>query len=170
MSATAVHVNTYTHSATYVADKMLISLRRIIVWSGLDPSKFTNDWVTVEKGIATWLRDKDLRRVILEIFAPGTGKLVGRWDFDIFYSSETDDDGAFWADTDAIEHAIKKQGLIPADCDYSVLADLKLFGRDVPGWHSAQLRSTSGLVRHCVGTTIGANQISSGTAFWRSNT
>lgn len=46
--STFVVVNTYTHSVTYVTDKMLMSLKEIIRCSGLSPEKFVTDW----KGIA----------------------------------------------------------------------------------------------------------------------
>jgi hypothetical protein len=146
---------------------MLASLKRIIIWSGLNPSKLSNDWVTIETGVRTWLHSKDLLRVILEVFDPRTGKLAGRWDFDISYSVSTDDDGGFWVDTDAIQCAIKKQGLIPTDCQYSILVTTKIGSPNVPGWAPAELRSTDRFVRHCIGTTIGASQLASGAAFWR---
>src|SRR6266849_10068351 len=149
MSTTLVRVNTYTHSVTFVTDKMLASLRRIIYWTGLDQSKLLNDWITVERGVYTWLKSHHLVQLILEIFNPQTSKLVGRWDFDISYSTKTDEDGEFWVDTDAIRYAIKKQGLIPSDCTYSIFATTKVGSDEVQGWGPAELRSTEGFVRHC---------------------
>lgn len=164
--STLVAVNTYTHSVTYVTDKMLTSLKRIIIWSGLDPAKITSDWRTLERGIKTWLDTKHLDQLVLEVYSARTQKLVGRWDFDIRYSY-TGDGGEMWVDTDAIRFAIRKCGLNPAGCDYRIVADTKPGRPDVDGWVSTSLLSTDGLVRHSVGTTIGANQLATRTAYWR---
>jgi len=169
MTTTFVSVNTYTHSVAFVTDKMLASLKRIIIWTGLDPSKLTGDWVSLEKGIKTWLGSRHLVRVILEVFDPERDKLVGRWDFDVSYSFDDGGDGAFWVDTDAIKHAIRKCGHIPAACRYRIVVTTKPGSPDVPGWTVTTLRSTDGFARHCIGTTIGANPLASGVAYWRRN-
>jgi hypothetical protein len=167
MSTTFVQVNTYTHSVAFVTDKMLASFKRIIMWSGLDPSKLVSDWVTLETGVRTWLQTKHLVRVILEVFNPESNDFVGRWDFDISYSFESNDDGAFWLDTDAIKNAIKKCGLVPSKCSYRIVATTKPGSPDIRGWEPTSLRSTDGFMRYCIGTTIGANQLASGVAYWR---
>jgi excinuclease ABC subunit A len=76
--STFVVVNTYTHSVTYVADKMLHSLHQIIRESGLSPEKLTEDWNTLQRGISTWLSTGHLETVTLEVFDPNTDALVGR--------------------------------------------------------------------------------------------
>lgn len=165
--STLVHVNTYTHSVTFVTDKMLTSLKRIIVWSGLDPAKLTSDWNVLERGIRTWLDSKHLEMLTLEVYRPGTNTLVNRWDFDIEYTFGSGDDGSMWVDPDAIRHAIKKCGFDPSGCDYRIIATTKPGRPDVAGWGPAMLLSTDGLVRHSVGTTIGANPFGTRTAYWR---
>jgi hypothetical protein len=165
--STIVLVNTYTHSVTFVANNLLTSLKRIIVWSGLDPAKIVQDWAVLERGLQTWLHGRYLESVILEVYASGTQNLVNRWDFDLGYSYGADDDGEMWTDPDAIRHAIAKCGLNPARCDYRIIATTKAGRPDVPGWGSTQLLSTDGFVRHSVGTTIGANPLAARTAYWR---
>lgn len=167
MTTTFVSVNTYTYSVAHVTDQMLISLKRIITWSGLDPTKLALNWKTLDAGIRTWLSGRYLEAVVLEVYHPRTDKLVGRWDFDIRYSYSTDDEGTFWVDTDAIKHAIKKCGLIPSECTYQIIATTKRGRPEVPGWTRATLRSTQGFVRHSIGTTIGANPLASSVSYWR---
>ena len=58
--STFVVVNTYTHSVTYVTDKMLMSLKEIIRCSGLSPEKLVADWRVLQDGIRTWLNSRDL--------------------------------------------------------------------------------------------------------------
>jgi hypothetical protein len=167
MSTTIVSVNTYTHSVAFVTDKMLSSIKRLILWSGLTPDKIIGNWVTLERGLRTWLESRHLTRVVLEIFNPKTEALIGRWDFDICYSYGNEDDGAFWMDSDAIKNAIKKCSLDPKDCSYRVVVSTKTGSPDVLGWASTTLRSTAGFERYCIGTTIGAGQLASGVAYWR---
>jgi len=167
MTTTLVSVNTYTHSVAYVTDKLLSSIRRIILWSGLDPTKLIGNWPQLELGIKTWLHSQHLIAVVLEVFNPMDGKLVGRWDFDIRYTTGGSDDGEFWVDTEAIKHAIKKCGLVPASCSYLLIVSNNPGAASVEGWTATTFKSTEGFVRYCIGTTIGANSLSTGVAYWR---
>lgn len=165
--STVVAVNTYTHSIAYLSDKMLTSLKRIILWSGLDPSKLTGDWALLDRGIRTWLNNGELRAVTLEVYRPVVRTLVGRWDFDIAYSYGADDDGEMWVDTDAIRFAIKKCGIDPGGCDYRIIADTKPNRAHVDGWGPTEYLATTGFVRQGIGTTIGAGSLASRVDYWR---
>lgn len=165
--STTTYVNTYTHSVTYVTDKLLTSVKDIIRLSGLNPGKMSDEWKILEQGISVWLGDKDLKEIHLEIYYSRTGKFVGRWDFEIFYGYSGD--GSFWQDPDAIRYHIIKQGVFPSDCDYEIIVTTKAGRRNVAGWGSASLRSTEGFVKQSIGTTIDGSGLSSGTAYWRNN-
>ena len=164
---TYVSANTYVYTITYITDRMLYSLLFIIRESGLDPSKFAGDWECIELGVRTWLGTHDLIAVMLEVYTPSTGALIGRWDFDIVYGYGNGDDGSMWVDTDAIRYAIRKAGHWPANCEYRIIADTRPYRPDVPGWSPTTLRSTDGFTRHSIGTTIGAIGAGTGTAYWR---
>ena len=163
--STHVVVNTYTHSVTYVTDKLLCSMKQIIKQSGLSPENLTSSWETLERGIERWLETQDLEELHLEVYNPGTDALVGRWDFEIFYGAQGD--GGFWLDADAIKYAIRKQGVWPGACDYRVVATTRPGRPDVIGWSKTTLRSTDGFVRQSIGTTIDGNGLSTGTGYWR---
>lgn len=163
--STLVVVNTYTHSVTYVTDKMLMSLKEIIRLSGLSPEKFVADWKVLQRGIRTWLNSRDLESVHLEVFSPKANTLIGRWDFDIYFG--TSGDGGMWVNTDDIKYHILKAGQWPASCDYEVILTTKPGRPNVEGWGSTSFRSTEGFVRQSLGTTIDGNGISSGAAYWR---
>ena len=166
---TFVQADTHTHTVTYITDKMLRSIQFIIRESGLDPSKFADDWQVMERGIRTWLGTHDLEALILEVYDPTDGGLVGRWDFEIVYGyGRGDADGGMWVDTDAIRFAIRKAGLWPKECEYRVVAHTNPQRHDVDGWSRTTLLSTAGFARHSIGTTIGAIGIGTGTAYWRS--
>lgn len=164
--STTVFVNTYTHSVTYVTDKLLTSIKNIIRLSGLNPGKLTQDWGVLERGIKTWLDTEDLEEVHLEVFNPSNDKLVGRWDFEIFYGFSADG-AAFWLDPDVISYHIKKQGLWPSSCDYRIVVTTKLGRPDVLGWSKTTLRSTKGFVKQSIGTAIDGGGLSTGAGYWR---
>lgn len=165
--STTVSVNTYTHSVTYVTDKMLNSLRYIITQVGLDPSKFLDDWASTERAASTWLNSRHLRKVVLEIYNASTGSLITRWDFGIDYDYGSSSDGSMWVDTDAIRFAIIKCGVIPSSCSYRILMDNAPGRPDVPGWGSTSYKSTDGFVHQNIGTTIGTHAIGTNTGYWR---
>ena len=163
--STFVSVNTYTHSVTYVADNMLMSLKEIIRESGLSPEKLANDWTVLQRGISKWLGTRHLERVVLEVYKSSNGDLVGRWDFDISYGAQGD--GSMWVNTEDIKYHIRKAGQWPSTCDYVVITTTKAGCPDVDGWTTTSFRSTEGFVRQAIGTTIDGNGLSTGTASWR---
>lgn len=164
---TSVAVNTYTHSVTYVADNILKSFKDIIRLSGLDPSKFANDWDSNMRAIKTWLGTGDLQQVVLEIFNPRTGALIVRWDIDIVYGWSGD--GSFWTDTEQLKYHIRKAGLAPSDATYDILLQAKPGRPDVAGWGRGSFRSTDGFVRHSLGSTIEHYGLGGSAAYWKKN-
>jgi hypothetical protein len=162
---TTVHVNTYSYSVTYVANKLLLSLQAIIRMSGLSPEKLTNDWEVLERGIRKWLETQDLLQLVLEVFNPWTNALIGRWDLEVSYGFVGD--GTFWVNTEDIRYHIQKAGSWPSTCNYRVIATTKPYRPDVPGWSITSLRSTDGFIKQSIGTTIDGSGLSIGTGYWR---
>jgi hypothetical protein len=164
MSAVAVY--SYTQSVVYVADNVLKSLKDIIRLSGLDPSKLVGDWAVLLRGISAWIESRHLETVTLEIFDPRTDKLITRWDVTVVYTWDISA-GTFWTDTEQLKFAIRKAGLMPAQADYRVVVSNKGGRPNVEGWSSCSLRSTDGMVRQSLGTTVEHNGLSANTAYWR---
>lgn len=164
---TTVAVYSYTHSVTYVADNILKSLKDIIRLSGLNPSAFVDDWDVHMRGITAWLESQHLERVTLEIFHPTTDVLILRWDIDVIYTWSSGGDGSFWTDTDQLRYAIRKAGVAPADAKYDLRLKNKPGRPDVAGWSPCSSRSTEGMVRHALGTTVEHNGLGGNAAYWR---
>jgi len=162
--STSVVVNTYTHTATYVASKLLLSIKEIVRASGLDPSKLSDEWETLERGISTWLESRHLRTVILEIFKASSRAPVMRWDLDIIYGYTGD--GSLWTDTDALRYSLLKTGAVPSLCSYRVVVHTAPGEPRVAGWSDTTLLSTEGLTRYAVGSSIGGNGIGVNAAYW----
>lgn len=162
----AVAVFSYTQSVVYVADNILKSLKDIIRLSGLDPTKLVNDWAVLLRGLSAWIESRHLESVTLEIFDPKTDSLLFRWDIEVVYTWDVSA-GTFWTDTDQLKWAIKKAGLVPSQADYRVSVHNKPGRPDVSGWSSCTLRSTDGMVRQSLGTTVEHNGLSANTTYWR---
>lgn len=164
MSSVAVY--SYTHSVTYVADNILKSLKDIVRLSGLDPTKLTDDWESIMRALRAWLGSGHLRTVVLEVFDPATDELITRWDVDIVYSWASGD-GSFWTDTEQLKYAIRKAGVAPGSARYRILMDNRPGRPDVVGWSSTSYRSTDGMVRQSVGSTVEHSGLGGSTAYWR---
>ena len=164
MSSVAVYSR--THSVTYVADNILKSLKDIVRLSGLDPSNLVSDWDSNMRALRTWLDTGDLQTVVLEIFDPKTNALITRWDIDIVYSWSSGD-GSFWTDTEQLKYAIKKAGFAPNQASYRLLMDNRPGRPDVAGWSSTTYRSTSGMVRQSLGSTVEHSGLGGSAAYWR---
>lgn len=165
MSAVAVY--SYTQSVVYVADNILKSLKDIIRLSGLDPAKLVvDDWAVLLRGISTWIESGHLEAVTLEIFDPKTDALIKRWDIAVVYTWDIAA-GTFWTDTEQLKLAISKAGLSPSQAGYRVVVTRKAGYSHVDGWSNCTLRSTDGMVRQSLGTTVEHNGLSANAAYWR---
>jgi len=165
--STMVVVNTLTHSITFVTEKLLWSMKRIIIFAGLDTSDLISSWYLLEKGISTWLKSKDLRGATIEVFKKSDDSLITRIDFRIDYSYGSGDDGDFWVDVEPLKHAITKCGTLPQNCKYDVILLTEKHAPDVEGFVDTNFRSTEGFTCHSVGTTIGTNHIGTQLDYWR---
>ena len=162
---TSVAVNTYTHSVTYLADNILKSLKDIIRESGLDPSNFVSDWASNMRAMTVWLETQDLKRVVLEIYNPITNVLVTRWDIDIVY--DWSGDGQFWTDTAQLNYHLRKAGVVPSTAKYDLMMKTKPGRPSVSDWGTGYFRSTDGLVRQSLGSTIEHSGLAANAAYWR---
>lgn len=165
MSTVATY--SYTHSVTYVTDNILKSLKNIIRLSGLDPSAFVGTWSSCQLAIKTWLDSEHLEQVTLEIYNPDNDKLITRWDIEVVYGWSLAGDGSFWTDTDQLEYAIRKTGLLPSQAKYDLLLFTKPGRPNVTGWGPGTTRSTEGMVRQSLGSTIEHNGLGGQTGYWR---
>ena len=150
----SVSVNTYTHSVTYVSDNILRSLQDIVRLSGLSPENLANQWASIDLALKTWMKSQHLEKVILEVYDPGTSKLVRRWDLNLDYAWTGSGDGRFWVDTEQIKAAIRKAGYWSSTCHYDIIMSNKPGHPDVDGWGPCAFRSTEGFIKQSLGSTI----------------
>jgi len=164
--STFVAVNTYTHSVTYVTENILRSLQDIVRLSGLDPGQISEEWETLERGIAAWIDSQDLETVVLEVYNPEDSELIGRWDIQISYGWNGNN-GRFWVDTDQIKIAIRKAGVWPNHARYRIVCCTKTSAVHVVGWFPTTLRSISGMIKQNLGTTVDHNGLAAAASYYR---
>ena len=162
----SVSVYSYTNSVTYVADNVLKSLKDIIRLSGLDPTGLTERWESTQRALKTWIESKDLERVILEVYDPATDRLVIRWDIDIVYSWSANE-GTFYTDTEQLRYHILKAGIAPSQAKYQILLQNKPGYPAVAGWGDGAYRSTTGMVKQSLGSTIEHSGLGANAGYWR---
>lgn len=162
---TAVSVNTYAHSVTYVIDNILKSLKDVIRLSGLNPSVFAAKRESYERALKAWIGGEWLQKVVLEIYDPRTDALITRWDIDLVYGWTGD--GMFFTDTEQLKYHIKKFGLAPESASYRIVMDNKPGRPDVEGWSKTSYRSTDGMVRQSLGSTVEHSGLGGSAAYWR---
>ncbi|HWA15273.1 MAG TPA: hypothetical protein VG817_02485 [Gemmatimonadales bacterium] len=166
--STNVAVNTYAFTATYLAGKMMLTLKEIVRESGLKPENLATSWASLEGGIAFFLRSQHLQRVILEVSPFLRPKeLAGRWDLDITYNtSGSGDGGSFWVDTDLIRASIAKAGAYPSTCSYRFILTVGSGATQYDDWGPATLLPTDKFTRYSLGAQIGAPGAGVETHYW----
>lgn len=160
-----VSVNTYTHTVAFVTDKMLGSLKQIIVGIGLNPANFVGSWSSYDRALKAWLETKDLTEAVLEVTS-STGAFVTRCDFTIDYSYGNGE-GEMWVDPDAVRHEITKMGKFPSECNYQLKLRVKPGAPEVQGWGDCEFLSTAGFTKQSIGTVIGTSSIGAQASYWR---
>ena len=166
-SSVATATTTYSRVQTinYLTDQILLSLKDVIVRSGLDPTNFTGDWELYERGVKTWLTSGHLEAVTLEVFDRSTNALIRRWDISVYHDSSGF--SGLSADPENIRYTLAKLGKVPSQCGYKILIDNKPGRPDVQGWSPGSYRSTGSLKSYGVGTTISANGQGTRASYWK---
>ena len=162
--STSTSTFTFTHTVVFMTDNLLHSLLRIITNTGLNPQKLTSDWSVLSNGIKTWIQSGHFKTSVLEIYNPIDSRLVGRWDLKVSYNFN---ESEMWTDINAIKYAISKAGLYPQSCHYRIVITTEDGRPDVPGFRTTNLRSTEGLTKFSIGTTIGAGSLGGSASYWR---
>ena len=115
--------------------------------------------------MTTWLDSQHLNGVVLEIYNPVTDVLVTRWDIDISY--DWCGDGVFWTDTEQLKYHLRKAGVVASTARYDLLMNTKPGHPKVQGWCTVNYRSTNGMVRQMLGSTIEHSGLAANAAYWR---
>lgn len=168
MSNTYVHSTIYAHTQNiiFMSDNLQIALREVIRESGLNPEKLMQDWLTVDRGLRTWLATGDLTKVVVEFFRPGASIASARWEIPISYTgSGVDDD--LWLDRAYLRQLIGKFARPSVDCSYRVILCTRPGAPKVDGFCDCTFLSTGPLVARSAGTVIATSTMLAGMTYWR---
>lgn len=165
MSSSRTFIDTKAYSVSFLADKLMHSVKEIIRESGLDPTKLARQWTTLERGIGRWLTSQDLLKVSVEIYHPKKNRLVGRWDMDIIYAY--DGDGTLGCNLNPIRQLIEQEGTVPEQCDYRVLIVAKEGAEDVIGWDDLDSCDAGEVRPKRLGHLLWAGDMAVDYSYWR---
>jgi hypothetical protein len=168
--AAVSHAYTYSfgqaHSVTFLSDGLRNTLRDVIRENGLSPEQLMQDWEAIEDGIRTWLRTRDLLRIVVEFFKPGASMASARWEFPIGYTgSGVDDD--MWLDKRYLQQLIAKSARPTVDCKYRIVLTTKPGARKVAGLIDCAFLSTGQLTARPAGTVIATPHMTASVTYWR---
>jgi hypothetical protein len=157
---------TQTHSIVFLSDNLRNTLREVIRENGISPDKLMQDWVTIERGIRTWLQSGHLLNVVVEFFRLGASTASARWDFPIGYDgSGVDDD--MWLDKNYLRRLIDKSKRPTSDCTYRIVLVTRPGEPWVDGFTSCTFLSTGSLAARHAGTVIATGHMTAGVTYWR---
>ena len=134
--------------------------------NGLSPEKLMQDWLTIERGIRTWLRSGHLTNIVVEFFRPGATAAAARWEFPIGYTgSGVDDD--MWLDKNYLRQLIAKARRPTSDCSYRIVLSTTRGAPNVDGFSDCTFLSTGQLAARQAGTVIATGHMTAGVTYWR---
>ena len=165
--STFVAVNTYTHSVIYVTDNILRSLQDIVRLSGLDPTQI-----------------QTTGRHLSAVSGRGSNRSTSKrlcWRSTTLRPTHSLDVGISTSPTSGAVMAAAASGLIPSrsrspsrKLEYgrgaastASSAGQRVGEPDVDGWSSTPFRSTAGMVKQSLGTTIEHSGLGAGTSYYR---
>lgn len=163
---TRTTISAYARSYGYVANEDMRLMQDAIAARGLSMDYLHEHFETIERGLRTWLLDRDLKAVYLEIFNTSTDKVVERLDLLHAYSAELGEE-RFETQIERVRAALTEDPALPPGCRYRVLVDLETGAKPVPGWGQAVLRNADNLRRRDVGNAIGTAAVNVEMVIWR---
>lgn len=168
--STSTNVNAFTYnwtqSLTFLADNMRNVLREVIRENGLCPDKLMDDWDDIGRGVRTWLESRDLEKIIIEFYPPGSDTASARWDFPISYTGVGVDDD-MWLDKNYLRQFIAKSKRPSPQDSYRVLLLAKPRRPYVPGLSDTPFKSTTGMSSYNGGMVIATGHLTASATYWR---
>ena len=134
-----VQVNVTERSVTYITNTMFRMFLRIARACGLTPDYITSNREIIENGLFAWLAEATLLQAHLEVYFPGQGDALERWDFAFSYAS-TPGAGTHEPPVAEAERFCAALEALPPGASFRVVIQTAPGATEVPGWVPAQLR------------------------------
>ena len=165
---TTVSTQTYTrsHTSVYVSEKLRNLVKTLLHHCGFNGLSAVDAMSDMEvNAVRTWLESGHLYCVVVEFYYPGNGDALARWDIQIRYDGNGGAD--MWVDHQFFEDSFAKAQAPPIGCSRRLVYLNHPNYPKVPGFVSATLRSTNGMVGRETGTVIGTPDIMASARYYR---
>ncbi|TAK28816.1 MAG: hypothetical protein EPO21_21920 [Chloroflexota bacterium] len=164
---TRVEARIWARSTTWVANELVRVFEDIVQLRGLPSDYMHHHNETLINGFRTWMTHRELRGAVLEVFDPGSGQLVERYDLTLSYEQRGQDGGErFETHIDKLRSELMHKQQLHPGYKYRVVADLKPGARSVPGWQPTTLRDAGHLKCYDVGSVIDTSRIGVAMTYW----
>lgn len=161
----SVGVNIWARSTTAVATEITRLLQEVVNIRNLSMDYMYENFEIFEKGFRTWLTGRHLKSAILEIYEPGSNRLVERYDLVLDYDYGHGDHERFETNIEKFKNALGSRKL-DSSLRYRVVVSLKEDAPQLPGWSSTTLRDTGHLRHSNLGNVIDTARIGVDVEFW----
>lgn len=158
---------TASHTATYVAAKLIGSFQEVLAELGLT-SAYRHDWTSVEAALTSWMEEGSLRKATIEVWDSRTDDPITRFDYPLRYDASGTSGEEFRQDMSTTRNAARRAALggVPPTAQFRVVVDTAPWARSIPGWSGTTYRDTTGLSRRSMGEVASAPGIRAELEFW----
>lgn len=141
-----------SQTATMIGAKISGAFQRMLAELGLGSLCLAHDWDDLEHALGTWLAEKALKSVVLEIYDRATGALATKFEVFVDYTAQ-DGTPRFRHDIETCALAARKAaaGGLGGDLRFNVVAHNHAWRTDVPGWSATTALDASHLRRRAMG-------------------
>lgn len=164
---TRIKVHAAARATSYVANELHNVMMLVTEYHDLEPDYFYRNWTIIENGLRSWISRRSLRKVVLEVFDPGTNGLVRRFAASLDYREDwAAEDERFDSQIERLKDELAGLPRLDGPCRYRLVVDLERDAPNVPGWQATQLRDASHLHKQALGTIIDTNAIGAAMDYW----
>lgn len=159
---------TRVQTAVYVSAKLVGAMGVILSELGLGTAYRSYDqWALIERSLRTWMEERTLERVTLEVYDPARDDALAVTGFPISYFDPNTDERTFQQDLAIARYqSAKARAAIRANATFRVMVETTPGATTIAGWGPTTARSTSGMVRLLGGTVASGPHASAALEMW----
>jgi hypothetical protein len=162
-----VKARVQARSATYCANELCRVLMETVQVRGLSPDYLHTRMGLLLDGFRSWIVQRHLLGVILEVWDPATGAVVERYELPLDYVNDfSTKPERYDTNISLLKQALGQRASLHPGCQYRVVADLGPGAPSLPGWTPTELRDVSHLTRTDLGDIINTPYIGISMSAW----
>ena len=161
-----VRAGTQTRSAVYVANEVIRSLLEIVGQRGLPLEQMQSRLEFYSDSFRLLVAGRWLESVTLEVFDPGSNRLVEKYELDLSYAPTAQGEESFATHVDKLRTELSRLAKLGPKLCYRVLIQRTEGSPDVPGWYPTVSRDDSHLQKTAAGKFIETLHCTVGLGLW----